>query len=243
MIAGRVPDEHGIASGFAARVGFTLFSNIATNFDELGKGNAGVDGDKWAPHTPEYLAYGRGPKSSRMGTGRAPAHADNPGSGYMNAAQRKVWWGIYRQSLAWTAKRMSFREAQGAAASIAWAAWKREGGRTLIEEYGHKRVGKEQIMVNYATLARSLQYGLLTDTGADAKYEPPHPMQVYEPAPGRVVLGTRAPGHQNHSLHGKRKDGQPRQRRFWPKRIPAMWWGDVLRSARSGLLRLREVLR
>ncbi len=59
ILSGRIPDENGISQGFRSRIAHTIYSLIAPNFEDLGRGLQGADGDIWHPLSPEYLAYGK----------------------------------------------------------------------------------------------------------------------------------------------------------------------------------------
>lgn len=68
ILSGRRPDYKGIRAGFHARIGFSVLSLIALDFETLGRGGVGAGGYTWARNTPEYLAYkkGRGAKTRQQ---------------------------------------------------------------------------------------------------------------------------------------------------------------------------------
>ena len=230
------PDPHGIGRGFRMRVAFGFVGLIARNFDNLGQGKAGDDGDKWPPNTPEYLAYQKGPKSSRRGKGRVNRWKDKPGSGELTVKQRKQWARFYRQGLLALESRMSIDEAKQAAAAFAWKRIKAQGGGTLLERYGNR---EDTILVDEGIGRRSLQPGELSESDVDAKYSSPDSSQVFDDEAPQVFVGTRVP----YMVAHHRGSGNLPKRRLWPREFPDWWWEEILGLAMSGLRRIPEVLR
>jgi hypothetical protein len=231
MLAGRVADAGGVAAGFRARIGFAFFSLVAPNFNELGRGMSGADGNKWRPLSPEYLAYSRGPKSTRRAGGLAPGGKD----GYLSKDELALWRRIYADRLAFFIMREPDREAKAHAAAIAWLELKRLGAQTKLQKLGTEKVpGVDyQMLVDRGTLRISLQYGVLSERGPDADYQPQR-NQVFDSTPGQLVVGTRVPyAAAHHAAKNPR-----RRRRLWPERFPADWWRQILGQAQGGLVKI-----
>lgn len=234
MLAGRVPDEGGTAAGFRARLGFAFFSLVAPNFNDLGRGLQGADGDKWPPLSPEYLAYSRGPESTRHAGGLAPGGKD----GFLSPEQLKLWRRTFADRLAFFIMREADDKAKAHAAAIAWDVVKRAGAKTKLHEFGEGKLpGVDyQILVDRGTLRQSLQYGVLSEAGPAADYQP-QPNQVYDSQSGQLVVGSRAP---HAAAHHEAKNPK-RRRRLWPERFPSDWWRQILGTAQSGLVRIASL--
>lgn len=235
MLAGRVPDEGGIAAGFRARIGFAFFSLVSPNFTELGRGQAGADGNKWPHLSPEYLAYGRGPASSRKAGGWAPGGKD----GYLNDEQRRLWSRTFADRYAFFVMREPDAQAKAHAAAIAWQVVKAAGGKTKLHEMGEGKVpGVDyQMLVDRGTLRQSLTFGVLNERGPDADYQPPSNDQVFDSQPAAVVMGSRVPYAAAH--HAAKNPN--RRRRLWPETFPSDWWRQILGQAQGGLLRIASL--
>ncbi len=248
ILSGRVQDEHGIRAGFHARIGHTMLHFIAENFDNLGTGKGGVNGETWARNSPEYLAYGKGPASSRRGTGQMPNNRpggprDNanklgrgPGTGMLSQAQLRQWWSVYMAKRAqYYARGYPVGTAKAFAAQDAWADAKKSGATTKLEAFGHKQ---DQVLVDRGNLRRSIQPGTLAENEVEASYTPPDGKQIYDSQPTRLVIGTRVPYAAFHHF-GKGK----RKRRLWPEKFPDDWWAEILGQAVGGLVRIGELAR
>ena len=229
VLAGKAPDPHGIAKGFRARVAFTWFSEVARSFDVKSKGGTDDAGDSWPPNSKEYLAYGKGPKSSRMGSGRSPSWPDHPGSGYLSVADRKVWWKIYGRNLGWLATRHDLGTAKRIAAQIAWTVWKDQGGLTLLGVYGNR---PDTILVDGGTLRLTVLPGELTESGPSASYEKSDGDQVVQEATSELAVGTKDPKAKYHHNDGS---GTMPQRRLWPKELPQLWLDRINTAVVSGI--------
>ncbi len=227
IIAGHAADPGGIGQGIRDRMGFALAAEVEENFDNLSEGKAGVDGDIWPPNTPEYLAYGKGPKSSRKGTGRVNRWPDKPGSGMLSVAERKAWGRIYARNLGFLAGRHQIGKAKQIAAALAWNTMKEGGAKTLIETFGKR---EDTILVDTGILRRSLQPGELVEGEFTATYVTKTQDQIYHSEPGRIVYGTRNPTASfHHNGQGNRR------RRLWPDVFPDSWWQAMLFAAGTGL--------
>lgn len=233
LLAGKVPDQHGIARGFRLRLGVEFLSKVKQAF--LVKSHGGTDeaGITWPPLTREYLAYGRKFASGEQaklkkaaGLGRA-----NQKRGLLTAAQNKQWKAIYAQSLKWLAAKMPIGEAKGRAAAIAWAKLKAAGAKTKLDVYGSRQV---EILHAKGILFNSLSPGTVTDVGPDASYTPPSD-QVMRLGSTDLVVGTSvAYAAYHHDAKGKRA----RYRRpLWPEpdRVPETWMEDFSGAAGRGL--------
>lgn len=235
ILSGRVADSDGIAGGFRARIGWMIFSLVAPNFYNLSRGLHGADGDKWAPLSPEYLAYGRGPASDRHAGGLAPGGKD----GFLTKDQLALWRRTFADRLAFFIMRESEASAKSHAAAIAWLVVKEAGGKTKLKEFGEgKTPGVDyQILKDYGTLIQSVQPGELYEQGPAADYQPAHGDQVYRDEQTQVVVGTKVP---YAAAHHEAKSAK-RRRRLWPERFPADWWRQILGQAQAGLLRIAEL--
>jgi hypothetical protein len=246
ILAGNAPDVHGIAAGFKARLGYALLSLIAPNFNELGRGMPGVDGTKWAPLSPAYLAYKRrfGPgeqKKLKEQHGLGRGHRFSPGGkqGLLNSAQLKEWNKIYAFHLKALAFRMPFEQAKQAASGIAWNKMKAQGAKTKLEVYGSRTV---QILVDTGRLRDSIQPGILFEQGPEANYQSPAggQDQLFDvDTPGKLIVGSN---DKKASWHHNAKPPRKR-RRLWPETFPSDWWRQILGTAISGLQRIGDIFK
>lgn len=245
IIAGKVSDTHGISTGFRLRLGYTLFSLIAPNFEELGRGRTGVDGTRWPPLSPAYLAYGRrfgkGEMSAlKKDAGLTKRHSFAPGDkkGLLTADQLKLWRRTYSDRLAWYIMRMPDDQAKGIAAAIAWNTVKRAGARTKLEVFGKRQA---QILVDTGRLRQSLQPGSLLENGVSATYSKPAggggSDQVLESDGALIIVGSN---DIKAKWHHKAKH-KNRRRRLWPDVFPQDWWDQILGAGISGLQRIGEL--
>lgn len=246
-MAATVRDPEGIGAGFRARLGFVWYSHVKQAFDVKSKHGTDEAGDSWKPNTPEYLAYGKGPKSSRMGRGSMPNNrpadvknggplARGKGTGELNREDIRQWWAMYMQNLPLFASRMPIGQAKAAAAAIAWNYVKAHGAGTLLMRFGNR---EDTVLVDEGTLRRSFQPGELIEAGPTAEYRSKEENQVFEESPGRVVVGSRASTADKHH-NGK---GRNPVRRLWPRVMPATWWTDIKEQMTAGLVRLSDLIR
>lgn len=245
ILAGRAPDENGLASGFRARIGHTVLSLIQPNFNDLGRGHAGADGDKWPPLTRAYLAYGRrfGPgEQSNLkkaaGLGKNASLAPNNQKGLLTPDQLKLWKRTFTEMYAWYVMKESDKSAKAHAAAVAWIVVKKAGGKTKLEAYGNRQV---QMLVDTGRLRNSLQPGELMENGPDAVYSRPTgeggQEQEFEIAePSRVVVGSNV----EYARHHHAAKSLKRRRRLWPERFPYEWWQEILGTALQGLVHLKD---
>ena len=253
LLSGKTPDPHGIAAGFRARLAFGLFSEIARSFDIKSKGGTDDAGDSWTPNTKKYLAYGKGPKSKREGTGHSPQWPKKKGSGYLSAADMENWWAIYRQALAGLAPRHPIGTAKTIAAKIAWKAWTDAGGETLLNVYGNR---DDTVLVDRGTLRRTILPGEITELGPSARYSKNHPEQIFRQATGEVVVGTKATAPPRKradgtstgvrasiaAIHHQGRGRNP-ERRLWPRTLPLAWLERINTLLIGGVGRMADLLR
>lgn len=245
VLAGRLPDPLGMREGLQLRVGMAFLAEVKADFVRKARGGSGADGDKWAPLTHEYLAYGRGPESTRRAGRLAPGGKD----GFMTKAQLKRWRQIFAQRFRALAAQRGPEYAAGvlateaeldardksAAAAMAWADAKRNGVKTKLEVFGNR---PHEILRDRGILLNSLSPGVVTDAAdGSASYQPPggegSEAQVMRAVPGELIVGTSvayAAAHHNAKPPRKR-------RRLWPDRLPDAWARRIARVAASGLSR------
>ena len=244
MLAGRVPDEHGIVEGFKARLGFQALSLIKENFELLGRGQAGADGTKWHPLSPAYLAYGRRFGKGEQGALRKAAgakgkHAPGDKKGLLTRDQLQLWRNTYARYLKYYMTREPIAQAKGHAAAVAWIIVKEAGGKTKLDVYGKRVV---QMLVDTGRLRDSLTPGVLTTPfDIDPDYSKPGGLggqeQVYENNPGEVVIGTNV----KYAKHHHSPKSPNRKRRLWPLVFPKDWWELIVGQAASGLARIGQL--
>lgn len=235
MLAGHVPDEHGVAAGFRARIGWAIFSLVKPNVENLSHGLQGDDGDKWPPLSAEYLAY------QKPVSGTKPPHAGGlaPGGkdGFLTKEQLKLWNRTYADRLAFFIMREPDVKAKAHAAAVAWQVVKAAGGKTKLKEFGNRQAGVDyQILVDRHTLLNSLQPGQKIERGPNAEYLPERD-QVYRDEQTQMVVGTRVP----YAIYHHAAKNLKRRRRLWPEHFPSDWWRQILDQGRSGLLRVVQL--
>lgn len=248
-IVGSGEDLHGVGAGFRARLAHTWFSLVHEDFDKLGRGATGADGRTWDRNSPEYLAYGKGPKSSRMGRGSMPnnrlggpgAHngdlARGAGTGDLTKSQLAYWWQVYSSWKSYYIQYYDLKTAKAKAAQQAWIATKKRGASTLLGRLGDR---PDQVLVDRGTLRHSLQPGELVDYGGpDADYME-SPSQLFEEQAGRMAVGSKVPYAAAHH-EPKRKGGKKRS--LWPESLPSQWFEDIVGAAAAGIARIGEVFR
>lgn len=236
MLAGRVPDEHGIAAGFRARLGWAFFSLVAPSFNAKGRGQQDSAGESWPELSAAYLAY------QRPVTGRKPPKAGGlaPGGkdGFLTPELFRLWRRTYAERLAWFIMRMPDDEAKGRAAAIAWIVVKKAGAKTKLEVFGSRKAGSDyQMLVDVGTLRRSILPGVLVnDDQVNSEYRPPQG-QEYDAQQSRLVVGSTVPYAKYHH-HAK---NPKRRRRLWPERFPDDWWRQIRDVTASGFARMGEL--
>lgn len=228
ILSGREQDRYGIVKGIHARMAFTLYAFIMDAFEAKGRGEADEAGERWAPLSPEYLAY------KRPVIGRSPPKAGglSPGGkdGYMTPDQLKKWQRIYAATLKALMNVYPIEEAKPIAAAHAWKVLKGppDNVQTKLGTFGARQAGVDyQTLVDTGNLRHSLQVGKLVD----GDYTPKNDDQIYESDAGSFTIGSRdrtAAFH--HNGKGRRK------RRLWPEHFPASWWHEMVGQARAGVM-------
>ena len=249
VVQGGIDGDRGVGAGFRHRLAESFYSLVAPNFDRLGRGEAAANGESWKRNTEKYLAYGKGPKSSRMGTGHAPNNIlwSEPGSAYSSGEERKLprgtghltgdllkhWWQVYLQNKAFLLMAgWEHKAAKARAAQVAWEDVKRFGGRTLLQTHGKRR---DQVLVDTGKLRASLQPGyVVAGIGASAEYVTANAEQIFESEPGEVVVGSK---HKHAAKHHEGRGRLP-ERRLWPEEIPPDWWDELFTQIIVGLWRV-----
>lgn len=131
------PEARALARTIAEVIGVEALAIIKEAYVEKGRHNADLAGVKWRPLSPYTLAY----KRRHPGLGRRRGYARKAGRGkrpLLTAVQDRTWRRIYAAMLH---KKKMPKEA----ASIAWAAVKKMGGRTVRAEYagGPYEIGRD----------------------------------------------------------------------------------------------------
>lgn len=191
-----------------------FFSLVKDAYITKARGGTDEAGIKWPPLTKKYLAYGRGPASSR----RIGGHSPMGGDGALSKQEVKRWWEFYNRAKAWlAADGLEGRELKGRAAAIAWDKIKREGGKTKLQILGNR---PHEILRDTNALINSLSPGIPSTNS----YQAPDG-QIFDPAPGNIGLGTNVPYAAAHHFG----IGVPK-RQLWPDgdQIPSSWWAQML---------------
>ena len=248
ILSGRIPDENGISQGFRSRIAHTIYSLIAPNFEDLGRGLQGADGDIWHPLSPEYLAYGRrfgttekADLKKKAGLGRQHQSGGATGTkGLLTTEQAKLWRQTYAHALARFNLREGENNAKAHAAAVAWTVVKKHGGKTKLEVFGHRQV---QILVDTGQLRNSILPGVLYENGPDATYGKPSgnggSNQIFDNLPTRLIVGSH---DKKANWHHNAKSPR-RKRRLWPDGFPSDWWKQILGTAVSGLVQIQQLFR
>lgn len=225
ILSGRLPDKLGIARGFMLRLAVAWLSKIKQAFIVKARGGTDECGISWPPLSKKYLAYGRGPKSTRTAGKLSPGGKD----GFMSKAQLKQWRRTYARNLAWLATDLPLSEAKSQAARIAWAEAKRAGVKTKLEVFGNREV---EILRDRGLLFNSLSPGVLSERGPSADYEPPEG-QIVNLSPGELAVGSNV----EYLKYHQGTPEKPGRRRIWPSasEIPVSWIEDMNETAASGL--------
>lgn len=235
VLAGRLPDPHGIAAAMRARIAWTFFSLVAISFDLKGRGGRNGAGDSWPPNTRAYLAYQKGRPAGVVGQGRVdsrkkPAHRTNRRA-HLTPEQFRRWGVVYRAKLRQMIDRAPIAQARGEAATAAWAATRGTTADTLISQYGGQ---EDTMLVDRGDLRRSVQPGEILET----VYRPSDG-QTFEEPTGQIVLAskdrTAAFHHRAKRLtHADPGKGTVR-RRLWPESLPDSWIDEILAQAIVGI--------
>lgn len=186
-----------------------FFSLVKDAFDVKARGGTDEAGITWKPLTKKYLAYSRGPASSRHIGGHSPTGGD----GALTKKQLDRWWKYYGQAKAWlAADGATGQELKSHAAAIAWSKIKREGGKTKLELLGNR---PHEIGRDTGVLYNSLTPGI----PGEGTYQAPDG-QLFDPAPGYIGMGS---GVEYASDFHKIRPLWPE-----PQDIPSRWWVQML---------------
>lgn len=233
ILTGSVADVGGIARGFKIRLAAQFFSVVKEEFIVKSRGGTDSAGITWPALSERYLAYQRGPASTR----RAGRHAPGGRDGFMTQAQLAQWRGIFNGVYARLAQQVTADEARGRAAATAWVAMKKKGVKTKLEVFGQRDV---EILRDRGILFNAISPGIVNEAGVDAIYQP-SPGQVVEAAnPGEIIVGVNVEYARYHQGTVER----PGRRPLWPVdgNLPQVWWDDILDAAVLGILRIGELL-
>jgi hypothetical protein len=203
-----------VAAAMMTRVGMALLGRIKAAFIVKSRGGTDEAGDSWQPLSPKTIAYSKTRSRGRGGRTRTERKRSSIPSQALSAKQQSRWWEVYRRQLA------VYKGDKRHAAAVAWLVLKREGAKTLVDKYGHR---KAEILRDTGLLLNSLSPGV-----ASAE-------QIFRVLPGEVIVGTNRAGAADHHAG---IPGRLPQRRLWPPpdRWPDSWWRDIQDQVRSGML-------
>lgn len=247
MLTGKEPDTLNLARGVFTVIGFAALGDIKDDFVRKARGGVGEDGVQWKPLDPKTIAYhrrfGPGEKAAlKKGAGLGRQHRLAPGNkpGLLTAAQLKRWRRIYSSLLTRFLVSMPVREAKAKAAAIAWVTLKREGAKTMLEVFGHRKV---EILRDTGILLNSLSPGQITGNGGAVGYTKPAgpggDEQIFNLFESGVIVGTTVAYAATHQ-EGCQKRKIP-ARPFLPKQVPQVWldrWVKVANQAVETAARL-----
>lgn len=174
-LAGKGADPTGAVAGVQLAIGTAAMSQVYQDFLTKSRGGVGNDGVRWKPLKPETIAYGR----RKTAAEKAAAGWRGGKRPLLTAAQDKTWRRIFGTQLARLRLHMGEGEAKALAAKQAWAAVKKQGGKTVLGVFGGRQV---DIGRDTGRLLRSLSPGV----GPAAE----NPDQVLKAGVGEVVCGT-----------------------------------------------------
>lgn len=233
LASGAAPGGGSAAQAILVRIGSVVLRRIQLAFVVKSHGGTDESGLRWKPLNPKTIAYTRRhPILSGKGTAtkkwvpKAAARAEFRPSWMLTKRQRARWWALYKRGLA------RYKGDKAHAAAVAWIILKEEGAQTLLSTYGH---GQADILNSTGLLLTSLTPGIAPDA---ASFRPPkQPLQIFDIAPGTVVVGTLRKGAVAHHYG---VPGKLPQRRLWPEpaRWPSSWWTNILESATLGVIDL-----
>lgn len=207
LLAGKVSDPTNAVQGLLGAVGLQALALVKEAYITKARGGTDEAGISWQPLKPKTVAYGRRHAGlRRKGNGKRPL---------LTAAQDKLWRGVFARAY----RRLNAKgdkDAAGNAAALAWAVVKRQGGKTILGEYGGTKV---EIGRDTGRLLNSLSPGTAPmPTSGD---------QVLRVETGSVAVGTRVPYAE--AFHRKRP--------LWPdeSRIPDAWWQRIGQTIAEGI--------
>lgn len=210
-LSGRAPDPHGIAAGFRARLAFTFLGLVKEAFETKGRGGTGSDGITWAPLTQSTI-------KAKLRKGMTKAQSKR---------YRQDFIGAFKSASA----RMSEEKARKFAHFKATRAHEIRVGR-LVQS------GPYQALVDTGILRQSLSVGTLVENGPAATYSPADQDQVFEEAPGEVLIGSSVP----YAVYQHRGTRRIPARPFWPNQLPDQWGEEITRQTSLGLQRIVDLV-
>jgi hypothetical protein len=242
ILAGYVPAYQDVSEGFQLRVAVAFLERVKLAFLTKARGGVGDDGISWPPLTERYLAYGRGPFSTRRagknapGTVRGGERDGQQKDGFMTKAQLKRWRKVYGAALSRTVLIAPLQEAKGLAAAIAWNDAKASGVKTKLQVFGSRQV---DILRDRGELFNSLSPGIIValPNGSASRSAVP-PGQIVLHSPGRMIVGTNVK-HADYHHNAKRAS---RLRKLWPQDLPSAWAEYITKQSRKGVIAVVEYL-
>lgn len=233
------PNQHlHLAKSVHTAVGVAALTDVKEDFIRKARGGTGEDGVQWPPLDPKTLAYSRrfGPGEqtklkAAAGLGRANSYAPGGNKGLLTKAQLKRWRAIFAAVFArLMATDGDEGSAKARAAQIAWAVLKREGAKTKLEVFGHRKV---EVLRDTSVLLNSLSPGA---TAGD-RYDPPEG-QIFRLTGSGVIVGTNVPYASVHQRGSKR--GVP-ARPFLPVgKAPQVWVSRWSKAANLATIKAIE---
>lgn len=259
VLSGKGSDPSGLWKAVSTVVGVAALADIHHAFEVKADGGTDEMGITWKDLNPKTKAYHRrfGPgekkellKQAGLGGLRfkrkkvTPFDAVDGGGcpdrpkytvlqrGLLTKSQNERWKKIFREQYTRFCLSLPAEAAKGRAAQIAWHVVKNEGGRTMLEVFGNRKV---QILRDTGRLLNSLGPGEINGE----QYRKPNgdggDEQVWKAGPGFVTVGTNVAYAATHNF-GDAKRGIPR-RQFLPddgQPIPVAWrdnWNDAASQA------------
>ncbi len=193
------------------RVGLSVLSLIQEAFIIKSRGGSDETGLRWAPLSPNTIAYSR----KHPDVPKKKVRAKFAPSWMLTPHWRRYWWELVRA---------------GHHPGSAWRIIKEGGARTLMMVYGGTKV---DILRDTFLLFNSLSPAQPPDTAGTAPVKTP--AQVFRLQRGEVIVGTsRKWAHTHH----QGVPGRIPQRRLWPEtsRWTARWWSIMLTQYRLGVI-------
>lgn len=223
ILSGHEPDTLGIASGFKARLGMALLTEIKLDFITKSRGGIGRDGIKWPPLKRSTIAQRRTSRAEKKELGIGGRRV----RGLLTPSQDRRWRQIYGTRLARLRMTLDENEARARAAQIAWAVLKSEGAKTKLEVLGGRQV---DILRDTGELLRSISPGVNTK---------PDGQILLTEIPGKIVVGTN-----KKPWHHRGVPGRLPARPLWPLSgdIPDAWWEGINRAAERGIAQAARML-
>lgn len=232
IMAGTEPDVHGLGAAFSLGFAIAVYSTISEAFVVKARGGTDEAGISWPPLSREYIAYGRRPGRN------FPTTPDLEPSSALTDTQRKRWWALYKQSLAWMSE--DGVPKKGRAAARAWKKGKEEGMQSKLDKYGDTEV---EILRDTGILLNSLSPTILMGANAHAGLNESGSDQETRYSDGRLTVGTTC-AYAKYHHYDKNGVGGKGRRPLWPPddEIPDAWTRDWTEAGLQALFnRLKEI--